>query len=560
MAGKVKNIICDSKDLIKDLKIQILEFISLNKIICNNLPNLQIPNSLPSLPSLNPSQAVMDLLKDILAVMQGINFDQMKQQLIDWLVEQLKPLEKSIALNLKLGLKDCYACKIAPRIPPWMFQTYPSGGVAPGINIELKKLDLTCLFNINPSGDAGQLLYGNTNDMNRFLWECIQDEGNPQLWVDPVITSKKICYVTYNESPSTLTNITDDGTGGGIQNTDPRPMVFKVQIHNDYQNKPLLTFVNDYINSQNPIFDADAVIPGVIELIFGTLTNKIQLPDDCVERAVSLEMALRDYVDAGIENEEVTMDNSFYEFSSEQMVNIKMEVANRKMGVKAFEKCCNSKTGKVDFDTLLDYHNEIKAVTSSGGAQLNEQIAITTRAMDAMADQASASVSNKDKTFALGEFFSNFITSLQIALVKIFLSPKNLIIIYTMYYLVNGKMIEGINIKKILQSIECILRKILGDLIRKLIYEYLLPLIIKALKDMILCVIIKKLKEKQLYKLLTMISLLPGNIADKIDKINQLMGKGSQITDLVQGFANKINLNSLNNISIGAGKKGKFCD
>jgi hypothetical protein len=129
-----------------------------------------------------------------------------------------------------------------------------------------------------------------------------------------------------------------------------------------------------------------------------------------------------------------------------------------------------------------------------------------------------------------------------------------------MYYLVNGKMIEGINIKKILQSIECILRKILGDLIRKLIYEYLLPLIIKALKDMILCVIIKKLKEKQLYKLLTMISLLPGNIADKIDKINQLMGKGSQITDLVQGFANKINLNSLNNISIGAGKKGKFCD
>ena len=142
MAGGAKNIICDSQDIIKDLKIKILEFISLNKIICNNLPNLQIPNSLPSLPSLNPSQAVMDLLKDILAVVQGINFDQMKQQLIDWLVEQLKPLEKSIALNLKLGLKDCYACKISPQIPAWMFQTYPSGGVAPGINIELKKLDL----------------------------------------------------------------------------------------------------------------------------------------------------------------------------------------------------------------------------------------------------------------------------------------------------------------------------------------------------------------------------------------------------------------------------------
>ena len=110
-----------------------------------------------------------------------------------------------------------------------------------------------------------------------------------------------------------------------------------------------------------------------------------------------------------------------------------------------------------------------------------------------------------------------------------------------MYYLVNGKMIDGINIKKILQAIECLLRKILADLIRKLIYEYLLPLIIKALKDMIICVIMKKLKEKNIYHLLTMISLLPGKIADKIDKINQLMGKGSQITDAVQGFTDKIN-------------------
>ena len=536
MAGGGKNIICEPGDIIKDLKIKILEFISLNKIICNNVPNLQIPNSLPSMPSLNPSQAVIELLKDILAVIQGINFDQMKQQLIDWLVEQLKPLEKSIALNLKHGLKDCYACKISPEIPGWMFQTYPStyvqaGDPAPGINMELKKLDLTCLFFINPNTTAGQLLYGNSMDMNRFLWDCVQDPGTTYTWRDPVITTKNICDITYIEdqfSQAPLVPFITDSNGDGIQDTDARPMVFKVQIHDDYHDKPLLTFVNDFINSQNPIFDADAVVPGCIELIFGTLTNKIQLPDDCVQRAVELEMALKDYVDAGIENEEVTTDASFYEFSPEQMVNIKKEVQNRKMGVKAFEKCCNSQVGKVDFDTLVNYHTDIKNASGSGGAKLNEQIAVTTRALDVMSQQASASVSNKDKTFALGEFFSNFITSIQIAITKIFLSPKNLIIIYMMYYLVNGKMIDGINIKKILQAIECLLRKILADLIRKLIYEYLLPLIIKALKDMIICVIMKKLKEKNIYHLLTMISLLPGKIADKIDKINQLMGKGSQ--------------------------------
>ena len=60
--------------------------------------------------------------------------------------------------------------------------------------------------------------------------------------------------------------------------------------------------------------------------------------------------------------------------------------------------------------------------------------------------------------------------------------------------------------------------------------------------------------------MLTMVSLLPGEIADKLDKINQLLGKGSQVVDMAQGFANKINLNSLNNVNLQSGNKGKFCD
>ena len=161
--GDVKNVICEPSEILGKLKIKILELISLNKTICNNVPNLQIPTSLPSLPSINPSQAVIDFLKDILAVVQGINFEQMRIQLIDWLVEQVEPLEKSLILNLKLSLKSCYACKVNPTIPEWLFRNPPStlvyqnqiidftnSPLGTGINIELKKLDLTCLFHVNP--------------------------------------------------------------------------------------------------------------------------------------------------------------------------------------------------------------------------------------------------------------------------------------------------------------------------------------------------------------------------------------------------------------------------
>ena len=114
MGEKLRNIICEPQDPLADLKREILELINLRIVTCNNLPRVDFPTTIPSLPSINPSQAVIDFLKDILALVQGINVEQMKMQLIDWLVEQLRPLEKSISLNIKLGLKECFACQINP--------------------------------------------------------------------------------------------------------------------------------------------------------------------------------------------------------------------------------------------------------------------------------------------------------------------------------------------------------------------------------------------------------------------------------------------------------------
>ena len=559
--GTVKNIICEPSNVVGKIKIKILELISLNKVICNNLPNLEIPDTLPSIPSINPSQAVIDFLKDILAVLQSINFEQMRIQLIDWLIEQLRPLEVSLSLNLKLGLKECFACKISPVIPEWLFKTMPnSGNPGFGINIELKKLDLTCLFHVNPNSPAGALLYDGDilHDMNTFLWQVIQDNNlppnAPRPWKDPV-TNKTIAWFTYLENeltgPSAAYMV--DGNGDGKQDSEARPMVFKMQIDDSYHTASIIDFINDYINSQNPLFDVDKVVPNTINFIYGTITNKIELPDECIGTTIEFEQALEDYVNVGIDNPEVTLDESFYEFTPEQMVNIKEKVANKKLGVKRFDKCCGRKISKVSFDSVLKSVGEVQAAST-----LTEKITVYKKSMDGFSDEASSNVPSFEKSKASADFFSNFISGLQIALTKMVLSPKNLIIIYTMFYLVNGKMIGG-SIKSILRAIECILRKILGDLIKKLIYEFLLPLIINALKDMIICVIIKKLKEKNINYRLSLQSLLPGGISDKLEKLNDLMGKSGDVVDKVQGFTNKINLNSLNNINLQSGKKGKFC-
>ena len=177
-----------------------------------------------------------------------------------------------------------------------------------------------------------------------------------------------------------------------------------------------------------------------------------------------------------------------------------------------------------------------------------------------MANNSSSSVAPVDEQKAKEEYWSNFITGLQVAITKMFLSPKNLMLSNTLYFLVNNEPVQSTTIKGMLKSLECVFRVIIGDLINKLIYEFLLPLIIRALTNIIICYITKKLKEKQLYHLLTLKSLLPGFIAGKIDKINQVLGKAGQITGQLQGFSNQINLNSLNNINLKGLNTGKFCD
>lgn len=563
MGEKTKNVICEPNDVIGGIKRQILELISLKQTTCNNLPNLEIPNTLPGVPDLNPSQAVIDFLNDLLSVLTGINYDEMRMQLINWLVEQLSPLAKDLSLNLKLSLKSCYACKIDPKIPGWLFQTQPgttgtttNGGVSGlGYNVEVNKLDLTCLFAANPNSEVGQLFYDGDkdSDMNAFLWEVIQENGNPLIWVDPINGREIAEFRYYEDSPIAFI---ESSSSVDYQDIESRPMVINVRIMDSYHEKSLITFINDYFNSQNPLFDVDKVIPNVIDLIYGTLTNKINLPDECLNKVVEFEESVKDYIDNGIDNPEIIFDDSFYEFSANKMSNIKNIVQQKKSGVKQFEKCCGKKVSSISYETLDTINKDIKS-----SPNLQNKIKTYTKAVDTLINESTEGVKNLDKGNASAEFLANFITSLQIALTKIVLSPKNLLLMNMMYFLVNGEPVKGVSIKKILKEYECVIKEIISELIRKLIYEYLLPLVLKALKNLIICYITKKIKEENLQYIKSILSLTPGSkIAAKLEKAKELFGKAQGAADKLSDFTDSVNLNSLNNINLQSATNGRFCD
>ena len=236
-------------------------------------------------------------------------------------------------------------------MPDWLL--YSSG---PGINIEISKIDLECLFGVNPSSEVGKLRYdGNsTNDLNVFLWDVIQANGTPLLWKDPV-TSQEIAWFTYLENNNTAF------TEGGVpQTTNAVPEVIKMQIADSFQSKSVITFINDYINSLNPLFDADKVIPNVINLIFGTLTKEIDLSDQCLIQQVELEQAISDYVTVGLNDPEVVIDDSFYSFNPEQVRDIKSKVREINNGGIEFKTCCKKQTSNISFNTLKTLNDDLK--------------------------------------------------------------------------------------------------------------------------------------------------------------------------------------------------------
>lgn len=568
MSVKLKNVVCEPKDFIGGVKRQIMELISLNQTICNNLPNLSIPIAIPDIPDLNFSQRVVDLLNDILATISGINIDEMRMQLINWLVEQLRPLSEDLSITMIDLIKCCYACKVDPQIPNWLFVTDPStivydgngnpipntGSPGTGINIEINKLDLTCLFSVDPNSSAGKLFYDGTqlDDINVFLWNVIQNNGNPLVWKDP-ISGKEIVELRYFENSPTSFVETDGTTN--FQNIEPRPRVFNIRIVNKtYRNKTLITFLVDYFNSQNPLFNPDKVVPNVIDLIYGTLTNKVSLPDECLNKVVETEKAIEDYIDKGIDNPDVEFDESFYTFTPAQIVNIKESVTQKKSGVKQFKKCCGKQVSSVSFETLSEIDKSIKATST-----LQEKIQVYNKSIDSLFKETSEGVKNLDKNSANGEFLANFISALQVALTKIVLSPKNLLMLNMFYFLVNKQPVKKVRVKELLKEFECIIAAIIGDLLRKIIYEFLLPMILKALKEIVLCAIRKKIKEISLNYLKTKRSLLPPFINDTINKVEGLFGKAENVVDKARGFTDKINLNSLSNLNI-INNKGRFCD
>jgi len=549
------NKICSKIETLKeqlDIKQKIMDEIKKLKAQCNGAPQFTIDASLPSL---NINFAIFYFLKDILAVLGDLKLDELRARIINWLVSVIKPLQTRLGNLLKQGLKSCFTCKVQPNIGKWLFLTNPDNGqTGIGFNIRLEDIDERCLFKINPNSEIGKLKYD--NGFNEFLWNVIQQAPNTVPWVHPK-NGRTIAHFTFLENnPNAFTR----GLPNSPQTTQAESNVINIKIDDYYQTKTLTDFSFEYIDSILPLFDVETLLPNTMDSITGSiaenLLSKKEISDECIEKEAEADAYINNLIEFGIDDKEVIVDDSFFEFTPQQVVNIKRSVDYKKKGQMVFTDCCNKKTASIASETLIDLNNQLQGVTNNG-----KKVEIIEKSMSSILSQTSNNVSPADKQKAGFEFFLRLLANITTELFKLTNSPKNKILNQMMNYLITGSILN--NLKDYYKATSCIWREIIGELLKKLLYEFLIPWILKNLKPILLCVLGKILKEKWANYQLSIQSLIPGFSNLPPDKRKEIINALKGVQDKynkITNFTNELNLGSVkNSLGLEGEGLGKFC-
>lgn len=494
-------------DKLAKLKKSLLAKLGIANVICSAFPSLNfgaISDAVKE--SLND---VVKFLIDILITLLDINLVKMQKLLTKWLSKELNILSSELNFTLRNNLNSCFLCKVNPNIPNWM--------ISEGINIELKQIDFQDMFSIHPDSEAGKFIYGDEEDMNRFLFKVI-NEGSAS-WKD-IATFKFVTEgknVGYNESLDTANNQNEKGQ----QNTDKRNNVINMKINPSYQGQQLINFVNDYINSQSPIIISSKTIPNVMDLKYGLTSRLGNLSITSIRKKAEFNAAVKQLFDEGVENPDIMIDNSFTTFDKEQKDAIDRNTNEMYTGEFDSSNCCCGKS-TINDGTLISFNERIEKATND-----EERISIIDGGLTQIANESVSGFEPEERNKGYIEFFIDFLQNLSTVIVSMVLSPKINILVVMLYYMVNKKA-RFFNVKDFLKSIICVVRDIMLGILKKLIFGLLLPQLIDELTDIVKCAIKQKISRKVDEEKKSLESLLPKqNIEDagRFAAIAKALGK-----------------------------------
>jgi hypothetical protein len=462
-------------------KKQIFGNIAAARTLVDNLPNLKTSSSFPSINNGGDSITFLtDLIKSL------IGYDALVNKVVNILTYSLENIEVSIKTSLKLELKSIVSCGVDPSIPDFLKST------GEGININVNKIDFLDILKIEPDSQGGKLLYGDSTDFNRFLYDTIQLDGTPQVWPT---TGTGVISVKFNST----------GSGNIPNNT------LTINATPLYDSKTLTDLNNDFINSL-VLFNTKDVVNRIIDGIFGSISISVNK----TKKQLETEAKINNVIDCIVNSDDGdVISDDYFTFSNDEIYIHQEEADNRQKGIIKLE-CCNKIPASIPTSMLTDFTNEYNETTN-----IQEQKEVISKNLNIMANQNTINSENAtDKISIKLNFFQKIIEMIIKSIVGIILTPKVLI-----FFLVNYKIVYGLNatyedpidfIKKNKNLIKIITKKI-----SEMILNELIAIALKEIAILVSSAAVKKQNEKGKNQLSQLLSLV-GVSQDIIRKIKGL--------------------------------------
>lgn len=457
--------------ILKD-KEKVFGNISALRTLTDDFPQLKINNSFPSINnSADPQQFLIDLILSL------TGFEELRDTLVDILSYASETMEDVVKDVLKVQLKSLTSCGVDPSLPSWLQST------GSGIQIQVKKIDFFEILKTDPTTQAGNLMYEDiaaqtgSDDFNTFLYYVIQDEGTQYSW-------QGILTFEFNQGSSVPYN------------------TLTIKADQAYDNRTLTDLNNDFIDSLT-MFPSTQLITKLIDGLFGSVSFNLSVNKS--ESQLEMEEKINSVIEC-ITNadDDYVIDDTYFEFTNEQLQDIKEVATNRRNGIRQIKTC-----GDVDVNMPIEFLTTLKEefAVVSAGTRFEQHEVIRTN-LNNMANHVSSFAGDPVDEYAVQlDFMGLMFKSLIKAYVNAILGPKVISIFLLNYKIVHGFGAEFTNPIDLLKQNKVLIQRII-NVIRDKIITILLQLVLKYITKLIAANQVEALKEKANAQLAILLSLV----------------------------------------------------
>lgn len=425
----------------------------------SKLKNLNLNKSL-----INPQNDTFNFLIELIKILLG--WEEIKKQTINFLSYHLFTIESTIKFLLKKILNTEFLCNTNPLIPDKYIDE--------GLYVALSQIDFFKILKVSPASSTGKFIYGSDSlDLNAFLYAAI-NSGDEENW-------KSILNVSYVSN-----NIVD-----GQNRTD----VLLIKIDESYRNKPVLTFVNDFIDSI-ALFSLPLLINRIFDNLFGVFSLKIGKSFDQLKK----EEEFNSIIEKIINTSDVLYEDSYFNFSKNEITLINKRARNTKNGIRIVNHC-NSIIQTPNEDVLTNLNESLIL------ASFNEINEILTDNFNILSESIVQNVPNKNKSNSLLEFYSSFFKGIIIGLVNVIFSPKTMLL-FAIYFKIVNNTIGFIDLNDFLKKNRQLLIDLIKNTLLPILIRFLINIIVKEVKKLAIADQAKKREEQAKYYELQITSLL----------------------------------------------------